>query len=356
MEGKGTRLKLRGGIWYVVVQGNSRGTSTRTGSREQAEQFLAAFIQQRKKDQLNVAEELTIDQLLDDYLKEHARPNIASIEQAEIACDYLRLHFGRDMLIVEILEDDIATYIHARRTCALKRTRDPRPAGDGTIRRELGTLAAAFNHAVKKRRIAATDVPHIAPPSAPPPKVLWLTPADEARVLDALPQLTEGEGRLSRIYRFVTLALDTAARKEALETLTWRQVDLAGGIIDLNPPGRTQTKKRRPNVPISTRLRGILMRAHEERTSAYVLDHPGSIRRSMETLATKLDMEWVTSHVFRHTWATRAARAGVSMVDIADFMGDDPPCANETCATFPVEISGQQGSHDIRSTAQSHGA
>ena len=34
----------------------------------------------------------------------------------------------------------------------------------------------------------------------------------------------------------------------------------------------------------------------------------------------------------------------------------DPPCANETCATFPVEISGQQGSHDIRSTAQSHGA
>ena len=32
------------------------------------------------------------------------------------------------------------------------------------------------------------------------------------------------------------------------------------------------------------------------------------------------------------------------------------PRANETCATFPVEISGQQGSHDNRSTAQSHGA
>jgi hypothetical protein len=33
-----------------------------------------------------------------------------------------------------------------------------------------------------------------------------------------------------------------------------------------------------------------------------------------------------------------------------------PPRANETCATFPVEISGQQGSNDNRSTAQSHGA
>jgi outer membrane protein, heavy metal efflux system len=30
------------------------------------------------------------------------------------------------------------------------------------------------------------------------------------------------------------------------------------------------------------------------------------------------------------------------------------PCANETCAAFPVEISGQQGSHDNRSTAQRH--
>ena len=324
MEGKGTRLKLRDGIWYVVVQGNSRGTSTRTGSREQAEQFLAAFIQQRKKDQLNVAEELTVDQLLDDYLKEHARPNIASIEQAEIACDYLRLHFGRDMLIVEILEDDIAAYIHARRTCALKRTRDPRPAGDGTIRRELGTLAAAFNHAVKKRRIAATDVPHIAPPSAPPPKVLWLTPDDEAKLIHAMPQppLEEG-GRLTRIYRFVMLAMDTAARKEALETLAWNQVDFGSGVINLNPQGRLQTKKRRPIVPLSTRLRGVLMRAHEEQTSAYVLDHPGSIRRSMQTLAAKVGMEWLTSHVFRHTWATRAARAGVTMTDIADFLGDD---------------------------------
>jgi integrase len=30
-----------------------------------------------------------------------------------------------------------------------------------------------------------------------------------------------------------------------------------------------------------------------------------------------------TAHVFRHTWCTRAARAGVSMREIADFVGDD---------------------------------
>ena len=34
----------------------------------------------------------------------------------------------------------------------------------------------------------------------------------------------------------------------------------------------------------------------------------------------------------------------------------DPPRANETCATFPVEISGQRGSDDDRSTAQRRGS
>src|SRR3546814_6124691 len=49
---------------------------------------------------------------------------------------------------------------------------------------------------------------------------------------------------LPRIYRFIALALDTAARKEAIETLTWFQVDLERRKIALNPKGRRQTKKR----------------------------------------------------------------------------------------------------------------
>jgi integrase len=328
MEGKGTRLKLRGGTWYIVSQGNTRGRSTRTGDRAAAERALGAFIQQRDRQDEVKGVGLLASTMLDDYLKEHARPNIAAIEQAEIACDYFRAYFPAGKLASAVTEEDIAGYVTARRECAIKRARDPRPAGNGTIRRELGTLVAAFNHAVRKKRLAAGSIPHIAPPAAPPPKNLWLTPDDEAALLAACPVETvpsndQPEPRLTRIYRFIMLAADTAARKEALEKLTWFQVDFGAGFINLNPQGRLQTKKRRSVIPMSTRLRAVLERAYREKESGWVLDNPGSIRASMETLTAKARMGWVTPHVFRHTWATRAARAGVSMVDIADFLGDD---------------------------------
>lgn len=100
-------------------------------------------------------------------------------------------------------------------------------------------------------------------------------------------------------------------------------MDFGSGVINLNPQGRLQTKKRRSVIPMSTRLRAVLERAYREKESSWVLDNSGSIRASMERLTARARMEWVTLHVFRHTWATRAARAGVSMVDIADFLGDD---------------------------------
>ena len=42
----------------------------------------------------------------------------------------------------------------------------------------------------------------------------------------------------------------TDARPDAVKSMTWLQVDLAGRSIALNPPGRLQTKKRRAVVPI----------------------------------------------------------------------------------------------------------
>jgi integrase len=324
MEGKGTRLKLRGGIYYVVWTGNSRGTSTRTGSRPAAEQFLATFIQERDKQDAVTGVGLTVSQILDDYIIEYVRPkNVVSRQQIEIARHYFNVHFPVGTLAISVTEDDIDAYVAARRAGRLKITRDPKPAGDGTIRRELGTLMAAYNHAIRKKRLAPGSAPYIDPPPRPPARDLWLDAEQEKTLLAAMPQPAEGDGRLTRIYRFVMLAMDTAARKEALETLTWFQIDFGANTINFNPRDRIQTRKRRAVVPMSARLRAMLERAYREKESGYVLDHPGSIRACMRTLRAKAKMPWVTPHVFRHTWATRAARAGVEMVDIADFLGDD---------------------------------
>lgn len=328
MEGKGTRLVRRSnnGLWYIVWTGNSRGRSTGTRDRAIAERALAAFIQEGGRD-AEVESGYTLAQAIDDYLVEHIRPNAASRDTPERCADKLLAWFPAEKRVADMAETDVLGYIAARREGKVVVARqNPKPASDGSLRRELVFLSAACNYAAKKRRIGKGDVPYIPMPPAPPPRELWLSAEQEEQLVGVCQVETvptdEKPARLTRIWRFLILALETAGRKEAIETLTWFQVDFAAGTINLNPQGRRQTNKRRAVVRMSTRLRAMLERANREKVSGYVLDHPGAIRTSFETLAARAKMPWVSPHVLRHTWATRAAQAGVPMREIADWLGD----------------------------------
>ena len=58
-------------------------------------------------------------------------------------------------------------------------------------------------------------------------------------------------------FRFVMIMLNTCARNEAIFDLDLsKQADFEFGTIDLNPPGRRQTKKRRPVIRMTTNLAG----------------------------------------------------------------------------------------------------
>jgi integrase len=324
---KGTRLvKHANGFFYIKGRGAGKGQSTRTRDREEAERALAAFIQDRDR-HAGVAHPLglTWGQAVDDYITEHARPNIAAWQQAEVSTATFLHWIGGDKLISETRESDMREYQAARRAGGLQGPRQPlplKPAGDGTIIRDCGVLSAVLGHAVRNGRIPKSALPNIPVPRQPPPRQRWMTAEEEQRMLDACgPQ----DGRLSRIYRFLMLCMHTAARRQAIESLTWRQVDMRARTIDMNPVGRSQTKKRRPVITMSNALYEMLKRAWHERTGTglYVLDHPGSIRTSFETVREAAGLEDVSPHIYRHTWATRAARAGVPMREVADFLGDD---------------------------------
>lgn len=61
------------------------------------------------------------------------------------------------------------------------------------------------------------------------------------------------------LQQFVLLSLATGARPDAVLGLTWDQVDFAGNVLRLNPIGRTQTKKRRADVPTCDELRRLML-------------------------------------------------------------------------------------------------
>ena len=90
--------------------------------------------------------------------------------------------------------------------------------------------------------ITLAELPHVWMPPQPPPREVWLTKADVSRLMDA--------AQMPHIRLYVVLAVTTAARMEALLTLTWDRVDLDAGIIDLRDRGDVGFlgKRSRPRV------------------------------------------------------------------------------------------------------------
>lgn len=196
---------------------------------------------------------------------------------------------------------------------------------DSSVRRELKFLKSAFSHAVKNKRLCPKDIPHIDLPNESAPRDIWLNEKQRDQLLSFC---TGHDLRMGRADRFACIAVLSAARKEAIELLTWDLVDFELGVINYQKL-KSNTIKRKVAVPISDRLMPILKRMHAERTTEFVLDHPGSVhgawaamqKRLHETTGDTIFLK-MTRHCLRHTWATLAARSGVDLWKIAGVLGD----------------------------------
>lgn len=321
--------------------GRSKRSSTRTTHLPTAQAVLGNFLllgggqpQRADSDVLLVMDALgDEDAPGPDYWHEHVIPNVIGVDTIRYSFDKLKAHFGH-MAVKDIMPATVSAYVAKRRAGTLGR-----PSVNHTISRELSVLNAAINHAVKAKRLSKADQPFIKLPGVSPPRDRWLS-FDEADALLAAALVRvdprSPKDKLPRVYRFIALALNTASRKGALLGLQRRQVDMAGGMIHLNPAGRAQTKKHRPRVPISDALRPILeriLRETPDNPDAFLLDSDGCIRTAFENAVDRAGLgRDVTPHVLRHTKATWMAQAGVSMFDIAGVLGDSVETVTKTYA------------------------
>jgi len=213
------------------------------------------------------------------------------------------------------------------------KTRRSDGVADGTIRRELGALRAVLGWALRSRELPEdTILPHIALPPSGQPRSNYLGESDAERCFD-LAAADRWHGRLSRVGRFVCIALETAARSRSIETLEWSAVNFTSGLIDFRTPGERATNKRRGVVPISDKLRPILEQAFAERVGPCVLDGTGSARKGWERFRRQHGFD-VTRHDLRRTWASLRAMWGVSMTDIARVLGDSVETTSKHYAHF----------------------
>lgn len=320
---KGPRLEQnKSGFFEIRWTENGRSKRVSTGEKNvmQARAFFAEWLGGCEQGGVRTSS-ATAREVLRFYLNTHVEEQVLAKDRCILSARHLESFFG-DSKISEITAEKIAQYKASRKAAR----GGEKPISDGTIRRELVTFIAAMNHAKRNKKISGADMPSISLPPTPPSKDLWLNESEEAEFWKISSQ-TSGD-RLSREFRFVAIALETAARLNSIVGLRWNQIDLERGIIRFEADGKRQKNKRRVPVPISDRLKPVLERAYSEKISEFVLDCDSDIRRAFDKIvciaAQVIDnrLSKMTPHTLRHTWATLAARAGVDLYAIAGVLGD----------------------------------
>jgi integrase len=285
--------------WHIYHQ--RRRISTGCEDRAAAEAVLARFLEGEDEPQGTT---YSIKKLLELYLQNRRERDIAGLERLEWAHKPLVRHFGEKPIDI-INEDACRIYLRWRA--------EERVSG-GTVRTELQALRAALNWGVESKKIA--EAPKVWLPSRPAPRDRWLTRDEAERLLAAC--------RAPHVKLFVMIALRTGARKSAILGLEWSRVNLEHRLIDF-VTGHRVTRKRRARVPINDTLYAALVEAHGARETEYVIEYAGdriaSIKHAFKDACDRAGLLDVMPHTLRHTAATWMAQAGVSLWEIAGFLG-----------------------------------
>jgi len=327
------------GVYYIYSTEDRRTKRKSLGTRDWIEAneryarriLVEVALARGQEPQRTIAEFWAI------YLKEHVGEASAKDvmpkgrETIFYAWKNLSQRFGA-LTIDQLDQAAIDAYVAARLKGRIGRKSKP-----VTVRRELISLYAALNFCAKwhPKSLPKESIQPVRLPEAGGPRQRTLSLDEVQRLLDAAAEYRQGT-RLSRGEKFLWLALETAARQQAILDLTWDRVHLDVGMIDFNVPGRRVTKKKRASVPISSSLRPVIERAYMERgQETHVLENQGAIWPIIQRVAiragfseqkvkggTKPKGTGVSAHVLRHTAATLMARRGVTMWAIANILGN----------------------------------
>jgi integrase len=126
------------------------------------------------------------------------------------------------------------------------------------------------------------------------------------------------------LYVLVVLALSTAARKDEILSLRWKDVDLQRGLIFLHDT-KNGDKRSLPLVGVAKDLMKAHFKNRNENTDlvfpAKNLKEAIDIRTPFETALKKAEIEDFKWHDLRHSAASYLAMDGASLAEIAAVLG-----------------------------------
>lgn len=304
--------------WFE--RGRKRERSTGTGDREAAQKALVEFLVAKEPTGPRDPSQASIADVLAVYLEEKAIHAKDATREA-VAVEALIPFWGR-LKVSDIRQATCRDYMAKR------------GVSPSTVRRELATLSSAISYSYKAGYLTASV--YVWKPPQADPKDRWLTRKEAAALLHAAlyPKVKRGgeevsTNRMGRAHLplFILIGLYTAARKEAILSLRWSQVDLDRGLIDFNQKGRERTTKGRPIIPIPRRLMTFLKLAAKRGKSdtSYLITYNGKpikdVKKAFKRAALQAGLDDVSPHTLRHTSASWMVQKGVPFPKVARYLG-----------------------------------
>ncbi|MDP1796583.1 MAG: tyrosine-type recombinase/integrase [Planctomycetaceae bacterium] len=369
-------LEERGGSFHIGVRVGTRKLkrSLKTADRKEAESYKA-----RVERRLTLIEQsdLTVPadaDLLDFLLEAKPKVSVSTISQpksatlTEIAERYLaanpvgtleaetlriiRLHVRHLLKVLKpsfcldcLRFADLQAYVDARSKDA---GRGGRTLSCVTIRKEIATLSAIWNWAIKMELVRGAfpnrGLRYQKSTEKPPFQTvveierrisqgrltksekaeLWscvyLTTADLDDVLNTIEQYATAEF----LYPMAVMAAHTGARRSELVRSELSDIDLAGNSILLREKKRTRSKSTTRRVPLTAKLRSLLEPLVQQAKGRFTFHQPDrplipddASYHLNQTLAGSRWSNLPGWHVFRHSFISICASRGVDqrMID-----------------------------------------
>ena len=290
--------------WFDADTRQTRRASVGTSDVQAAKVRLWEWFAKYGRVGKQQAAETTLELVLVRYYQQHAT-GLKSAEMARVALGYWSDFFS-GATVSEVTPARQREFIDW-----LKARRDP-PLSDGYVKRILTVGKSALNRAYREGEI--DTVPFVVPGQDSPARKQTLSVSQSVALWRVAEQPHE------RMY--LALAYGTLARPEAILGMHKSFADLDRRLLDQNPPGRRQTKKYRPMVPICDFLLPWIESAPGGPLVAWRGREIASFKTAWRKMraAAGLPVDTVPK-IIRHTMATHLRACGVPGEEVQGMLG-----------------------------------
>lgn len=326
----GNVLKRRGGwwarVWYTdPYTGKKRDLQRRARTKAEAQDLLRQMLAEvgiggesslvlSKTKFSAFAEGFQQTELVPPEFRDGKKVSgLRSWEDCRRRLKYLLRFFG-DLRLCDIRYAHLEGYSRHRLGTAKARGGDRKPA---TVHRELALLRRVLNVAVRDGWLTRNPFSQgrsLISAATENERQRILTREEEERLLVAC----EGP-RKGSLRAMIILALDTGLRRGEILSLRWSDVDLFGRSITIRAFNCKTERERK--VPMTGRVRAELMALPGKSADALVFGISCSVKKSFSSAREAAGLPDVRFHDLRHTAATRLARGGMSLPEVARILG-----------------------------------